>query len=102
MPADALPIILTVPEFAKRMHTMYQIRNTAENQLPLQLHATINSNHSLTQKIIRAKKADKQVKLAQQAYNLALLSQNMLRGSALTNFIKDSVAAMSTESERIK
>jgi molecular chaperone HtpG len=37
------------------------------------------------------KKEDKKIDLAKQAYDLALLSQGMLTGKALTDFIKRSV-----------
>ena len=96
MPSEALPIMITVPEFMKRMHNMRQLKPAAGEQLPLQMQATINSNHPLAQKILSTNQEDKQLSLAKQAYNLALLSQNMLRGAALTHFIKDNVSAMTT------
>jgi molecular chaperone HtpG len=44
----------------------------------------------LAQKIISAKD-DEQKDLAKQVYDLALLSQNMLKGAQLTSFIQRSV-----------
>ena len=97
MPTDELPVTITVPEFMKRMHNMAQMGSTSGGQPPLQLHATINTNHPLAKKILQTKKEEKQLRLAQQAYSLALLSQNMLNGSALTSFIQSSIAGMSSE-----
>lgn len=97
MPTDELPVTITVPEFMKRMHSMAQMGHTSGSQPPLRLHATINTNHPLAKKILWTKKEEKQLRLAQQAYSLALLSQNMLSGSALTSFIQSSIAGMSSE-----
>ena len=89
MPSDELPVTITIPEFAKRMQAM-----TSSGAMPassLALQATINANHPLAQKLLRSKKSEKQLKLAQQAYNLALLAQDMLHGAALTDFIYNNV-----------
>ena len=60
--------------------------------MPDQFDLTINANHAVIGKILRAKKDDKKKQLAKQSYDLAMLSQNMLSGADLTNFIKRSVA----------
>ena len=60
--------------------------------MPEQFELTINGNHPLVGKILRSKKAEKKQQLAKQAYDLAMLSQNMLEGNDLTQFIKRSVA----------
>ena len=51
----------------------------------------VNSNHPLISKILNEGDASKQNKLAKQTTDLALLSQNMLKGEELTNFIKRSL-----------
>jgi molecular chaperone HtpG len=51
----------------------------------------INSNHPLVSKILNEKDGDKKKNLAKQAADLAMLSQNLLKGEALTSFIKRSV-----------
>lgn len=89
MPEDELPVTITIPEFAKRMHTMASNGTTSSPSLSLQ--ATINANHPLTQKLLRSKKVEKQTRLAQQAYRSALLAQDMLHGAALTDFIKSNI-----------
>ncbi|MEL6539377.1 MAG: molecular chaperone HtpG [Bacteroidota bacterium] len=92
MSADELPVLVTVPEFLKRMQSMAPSSADKLSALPLQ--ATINANHPLSAKILRAKDEAKQHKLAQQAYGLALLSQHMLQGPALTQFIQRNVDMM--------
>ena len=59
--------------------------------MPDQFNAVINGNHPMVSKILNTKKEDKQKELAVQAYELGLLSQNLLTGNRLTNFIKRSV-----------
>ena len=95
LPTDMLPVTITVPEFVRRMHNMNQIHGISAGQLPLQLRATINANHTLAKKILRTTEEAQQHRLAQQAYNIALLSQDMLGGATLTSFIQNMVATMS-------
>lgn len=96
MPADEPPVTLTVPEFMQRMHHNMAGTGTAP-QPPLPLQATINANHPLASKLLRGKKEAKQLKLARQAYDLALLAQGMLQGTALTDFLQHSAALMVAE-----
>ena len=49
-----------------------------------------NSNHTLVSKI-KSLKGKKQTNLIQQAVDLALLSQNMLKGESLTQFIDNAL-----------
>ncbi|MEL6153088.1 MAG: molecular chaperone HtpG, partial [Bacteroidota bacterium] len=93
LPADELPVTITVPEFLKRMHNLGSNLTTASQQ-PLPLQAIINANHSLAQKLLQREDADQVKALATQAYRLALLSQNLLRDTALTDFIQQSVETL--------
>ena len=52
----------------------------------------VNANHPLTSKILVEVDATKKSNLAQQAIDLALLSQNLLKGEKLSAFLKRSVA----------
>ena len=52
---------------------------------------SVNANHSIVSKILKAKKEEEQTTLAKQAFDLAMLSQNMLSGKDLTDFIERSV-----------
>ena len=65
--------------------------------MPDQYAVSINSNHPLAQKILKAEAETQQNELAKQAYDLALLSQGMLTGADLTNFIKRSVELASRQ-----
>ena len=51
----------------------------------------VNSNHPLTSKILGEKDKAKKEKLAKQAVDLALLSNGMLKGKDLAEFISRSV-----------
>lgn len=59
--------------------------------MPDQYSVSINSNHAMAQKIISAESEERKTELAKQAFDLALLSQGLLTGADLTNFIKRSV-----------
>ena len=63
--------------------------------MPDNYNVAINGNHAVIQKILKAETEDQKVKLAKQAYDLALLSQNLLTGADLTNFIRRSVELVS-------
>jgi len=87
------PITITQPEFSRRMKDMSQIGGgmMGMGQMPEILNLVVNSNHPLISKILKEKSKDKQSDLAKQATDLALLSQNMLKGEELTKFIKRSL-----------
>jgi len=63
--------------------------------MPDTYNVAVNANHTIIQKILKAEGDEQKGKLAKQAYDLALLSQNMLTGVELTNFIKRSVELVS-------
>ena len=94
MATDDLPVTITLPEFMRRMKDMQAAGGGGPmmfGDFPLNLSVAINANHPIVQKILSAKKDEKKVDLAKQAYDLALLSQGLLTGKALTDFIKRSV-----------
>ena len=93
LPADELPVTITVPEFLKRMHNLAP-HAPMDAQQPLPLQAVINGNHPLAQQLLQGEGEDQQRQLAVQAYSLALLSQNLLRDAALTAFIQQSIEVM--------
>ncbi|MEO9965149.1 MAG: molecular chaperone HtpG [Reichenbachiella sp.] len=93
--ADEMPVIVTMPEFMRRMKDMQKQGGGGMmmmGDMPDQYTVAINANHPLISKVLKAKKAENKEKLARQAYDLALLSQGLLQGEALTTFIKRSVA----------
>lgn len=90
---DELPVTITQNEFMRRMQDMQKVGGGPMmfGSLPLNLNIVVNGNHSLVGKILKTEDEAQQKELAKQAYELALLSQNMLKGAGLTEFIKKSV-----------
>ena len=98
MATDELPVVITMTEFMRRMKDMAKLgggQYAFMGSMPDNYNVSVNANHAIVQKIIKAENEDQKVKLAKQAYDLALLSQNMLTGADLTNFIKRSVELVS-------
>ena len=97
MSPDDLPVVITMSEFMRRMKDMAKTGGGYGfmGSMPDNYNVAINGNHSIVQKILKAESEDQRTKLAKQAYDLALLSQNMLTGPELTNFIKRSVELVS-------
>ena len=89
------PMIITQPEFMRRMKDMSALGGgggmSFMGNMPEIFNLAVNSNHPLISKILNEGDASKQNKLAKQTTDLALLSQNMLKGEELTNFIKRSL-----------
>jgi molecular chaperone HtpG len=88
------PMIITRPEFMRRMKDMNQLGGSAMGfygNLPDMYNLVVNANHPLISKILNETNEQKQKNLAKQATDLALLSQGLLKGESLTNFIKRSV-----------
>lgn len=86
------PMMITQPEFMRRMRDMSALGGSGfYGNLPEQYNLIINSNHPLISKLLDEKDEEKQGKLTKQLTDLALLSQNLLKGEELTNFIRRSV-----------
>lgn len=91
---DHLPVTVTMGEWGRRMKDMAKTGGGMYNfmgSMPDQYAVSINSNHAMARKILAASEEPRQLELAKQAYDLALLSQGMLQGADLTQFIKRSV-----------
>ncbi|MDE0535815.1 molecular chaperone HtpG [Tenacibaculum sp. L6] len=92
MDSNASPFIITVPEFMRRMKEMSATGGggmMGMGNLPEMYNLVVNTNHELVSEILNADE-DKQKQLVTQAFDLAKLSQNLLHGEELTNFIKRS------------
>ncbi|QSE98074.1 molecular chaperone HtpG [Fulvivirga lutea] len=92
---DEMPVTITMSEFMRRMKDMSKMGGggyAMMGNMPDQFNVSVNGNHPVVDKILKAKKAEKKSQLAKQAFDLAMLSQNMLTGKDLTNFIKRSVS----------
>jgi molecular chaperone HtpG len=93
MPTDELPVVITLPEFFRRMNDMAATsgQKSMFGDMPQMLNVAINANHPVTQRIL---KSDDSVALIKHVYNLALLSQGMLSGSELTAFVQHAVTRL--------
>jgi len=88
-PQDA-PVVITQNEFMRRMKDMQRTGGGGGMQMfgsmPDSFDVTVNANSPLVQKVL----ADGGETVAKQAFDLALLAQGMLKGEALTAFVKRS------------
>jgi len=90
--SNALPFQLTQPEFMRRMKEMQQTGGGGiMGNMPEMFNLVVNTNHELVGQILSTKTQKKRDRLIQQALDLARLSQNLLKGEALTQFIQRSV-----------
>lgn len=86
------PVLITKPEFMRRMKEMQMMQGMQMGDLPDSHNVVVNSNHPLVaQKILAMKSADKKERFAKYLYDLARLNQNMLKGEELNTFIKTSI-----------
>ena len=94
MDSKASPFIITVPEFMRRMKEMNQSGGGGGmfgmQNMPDMYNLVVNTNNPLISKILESKDEKAQASLITQAFDLAKLSQNLLKGEALTAFVKRS------------
>ena len=93
MDSDASPFIITQPEFMRRMKEMQQTGGGGMNMfgnMPEMYNLIVNTNSELVNEILNTKTKKKQERLITQSLDLARLSQGLLKGEELTNFIKRS------------
>ena len=91
MDSTASPFLITVPEFMRRMKEMSATGGgmMGMGNMPEMYNLVVNTNHELVSDILNSDES-KQKELISQAFDLAKLSQNLLHGEELTNFIKRS------------
>ena len=92
--ADALPVVATRPEFMRRMKDMAALNGgmgAFYASMPDEVTLTVNGNHPIYKTVLGENDGDKQLKLVHNLADLALLSQGLLKGTELTNFILRSV-----------
>ena len=90
--SNSLPFMITVPEFMRRMKEMSATGGGmfGMGNLPDMYNLVVNTNHELVSTILNTADETEQKHLISQAFDLAKLSQNLLHGEELTNFIKRS------------
>ncbi|NBV57478.1 MAG: molecular chaperone HtpG [Bacteroidetes bacterium] len=86
-PSDSF-ITITRSEWERRMSEMGGMGGMQMfGQMPEKYTIAVNTNHPLASKVLKSK-GDKQTELLSQAINLAKLSQNLLTGKELSDFVK--------------
>jgi molecular chaperone HtpG len=85
-------MIITQAEFMRRMKEQ-QMAGGANmmGAMPEMYNLVVNTNHQLIGEIAAEKDESKQKRLLSQVIDLAMLSQNMLKGQDLSDFVKRSV-----------
>ncbi|MGI8952129.1 MAG: molecular chaperone HtpG [Chitinophagaceae bacterium] len=102
--ADAAPVVATRPEFMRRMKDMASVGGGMASfyaQMPDEVTLTVNGNHPIYQKLLKEDNKEKQEKQVRTLADLALLSQGLLKGNDLTNFINRSVDLMQDKKSNI-
>lgn len=93
MDSSEAPVIITQSEFMRRMKEQQAVGGNAMfGMMPEMYNLVVNANHDLISEIVHAKNKKQKEELSKQLVDLALLGQGLLKGSALTNFIKRSVS----------
>lgn len=88
------PMTITRPEFMRRYKEMSETSGGGMNfygDMPDMYNLIVNTNHPLIEQILSDADAEHQKQMIHQLTDLALLSNGLLKGEALTNFIKRSV-----------
>lgn len=97
---DAPPVVATRPEFMRRMKDMGAMGGGMAAwyaNMPDEVTLTVNGNHKIFQSILKEENEALQEKQVRNLADLALLSQGLLKGNALTSFINRSVELMEGE-----
>ncbi|WP_027125336.1 molecular chaperone HtpG [Gelidibacter mesophilus] len=93
MDSDASPFIITQPEFMRRMKEMQATGGGGMfgmGNMPEMYNLVVNTNSELVSEILSTKTKKKQERLISQSLDLARLSQGLLKGKELSEFIKRS------------
>lgn len=87
------PMMITRPEFMRRMKDMAAMGGGYDfmGNMPEHYNLVVNANHPLMARILVEPEAEKQTQLVKQTTDLALLSQQLLKGEELTKFIQRSL-----------
>lgn len=93
MDSDDAPFIITQPEFMRRMKDMQMTGGGgmfAMGGFPDMYNLVVNANSDLASNILKTENTEEKSALVKQALDLAKLSQNLLKGKDLTDFIQRS------------
>jgi molecular chaperone HtpG len=91
MSESEAPIVVTQPEFIRRMQEQQQMGGAGfMGAFPETYNLIVNSNHPKVSELLNSKGKEQSGK-AKQLTDLAMLAQGMLKGEALTNFVNRSI-----------
>jgi molecular chaperone HtpG len=94
MPEQDAPILITQPEFIRRMMEQQRMGGGGfYGAFPEMYQLVVNGNHPVMSKVLKMKSA-RQQETVKQLVDLAMLSQGLLKGEALSEFIQRSVSGM--------
>ncbi|MDD3668597.1 MAG: molecular chaperone HtpG, partial [Bacteroidales bacterium] len=89
------PLTITQNEFMRRMKEMSEMGGggmaSLYGEMPESYNLVVNTNHPLMSEVLKEEDKDKQTQILSQLKDLALLSQGLLKGEALNNFIQRSI-----------
>lgn len=89
------PLTITQNEFMRRMKEMSEMGGggmaSFYGEMPENYNLVVNTNHPLMSEVLKEEDKDKQTQILSQLKDLALLSQGLLKGEALNNFIQRSI-----------
>jgi len=93
---DEQPVQIVKPEFMRRMKEMQSMNGMAGlGDMPDSYNAVVNSNHPLiVNKLLKITEEAAQIGFSKYLLHLALLQQGMLRGEALTGFVKETLGKL--------
>ncbi len=88
------PVLITQPEFMRRMKDMQALgggQMAFMGDMPDSYNVVVNSNHPMIAELIDDKDEEHRKKIAKQLVDLAKISQGLLKGKDLADFVKRSV-----------
>ncbi len=94
MDSDATPFMITQPEFMRRMKEMQASGGGGGmfgmGNMPEMYNLVVNTNSELVSEILNTTEKESQERLINQSLDLARLSQGLLKGKELSDFVKRS------------
>lgn len=91
MSESEAPIIITQPEFIRRMMEQQRLGGGGfYGAFPEMYNMTVNANHPIVGSLLQKNEAE-QASITKQLVDLAMLSQGMLKGEALDQFIQRNI-----------
>ncbi len=99
--ADTAPVVATRPEFMRRMKDMANMGGGGMTAfyatMPDEVTLTVNGNHPIYQTLLKEQDEKRVQKQIRTLADMALLSQGLLKGTDLTNFINRNIELMQDE-----